>query len=547
MSPGNVGAAMQTDLEALAARLRTELEQGHYRQVIEAATVALVEFPGERQLLYLCAVAQRMDRHISDALETLAELERYHPRYSRVFQERGHCQVYLHDAPQAVCSFERAVQLNPALPSSWQSLQTLYRMTGRPTDAETARCHVAKLAQLPPPVTTARSMIADGDASEAEALLRPYLDAQPDDIEALRLLATIARDNEFVTDAEILLQRVLRLAPSYSAARYDYVLTLIDLHKHALAREQVEQLLAAEPNNPGARVTHATILMGLGQVEEAIAGYRQLTVEMPGDAEVRQSLGHALKTTGEQATAVECYRQAAQLRPGFGEPYWSLANLKTYRFEEAELAQMRKYETLPHAQQVDRYHLCFALGKGLEDRQSYAESFGYYARGNALRKEANRYRPGPQEHAARRLIKLCGEPFFSARAGWGSSSQMPIFILGLPRSGSTLLEQILASHSLVEGTMELADIPRLVGSLGGRQPGEATHYPDILSELTENQCRDFGADYLRDTLAYRKGKPRFIDKMPNNFRNIALIQLILPNAKIIDARRDPMDCCFSNF
>jgi tetratricopeptide (TPR) repeat protein len=535
------------DLDAATRRLREALEKGRFQEVVDGTPAALTVDPGNRDLLYFLAVAQRMLQRIPDSLATLEALEAYHPRYSRLFQERGHCHIFRRDAPEAVRAFERAVQLNPALPASWQALQTLYRIVGRPGAADNAGRHVAKLGSLPVEVTTARSMVADGDSREAEALIRPYLARHPHDVEALRVLASIAREGEFTSDAESLLQRVLELDPAYNAARYDYVLTLVDLHKHRRARDEIERLLAAEPDNPGARVTHASILMGLGELDEAIAGYRRSLEEMPADPELHQSLGHALKTVGRQADAVDAYRRAAELRAGFGEPFWSLANLKTYRFTNEELDRMRRLEAQPFAQRVDRYHLCFALGKGLEDRREYVESFAYYERGNALVKQGSRYRPAIQERAARRQREICTPEFFAARRGWGCTDGAPIFVVGLPRSGSTLLEQILASHSQIEGTMELADVPRLVGTLGGHDPADESRYPDVLTELSAEQCRTFGAAYLRDTLDYRTGKPYFIDKMPNNFRNIALIQLMLPNAKIIDARRDAMDCCFSNF
>jgi tetratricopeptide (TPR) repeat protein len=258
-----------------------------------------------------------------------------------------------------------------------------------------------------------------------------------------------------------------------------------------------------------------------------------------------------LKTAGRQTEAIEAYRAAAAHLPKFGEPYWSLANLKTYRFGDAELAAMRNAEADPTTQYADRYHFCFALGKALEDRGEYAESFRYYERGNALKHRECRYRPAILERAATLLSGVCTRDFFAARRAMGSASAAPIFIVGLPRSGSTLLEQILASHSEVEGTMELAEIPRLVGSLQSNraaardQPGAG--YPDILARLSAGDFDRLGRAYLTDTLAYRSGMPRFIDKNPNNFRHIGLIHLVLPNARIIDARREAMGCCFSNF
>jgi tetratricopeptide (TPR) repeat protein len=543
-----VSAAINApDSAATVQRLREALERNQFQQVLDAAPAALAADPDNRELLYFLAVAQRMLQRIPEALATLELLEARYPDYSRVFQERGHCHVFRREAAEAIRAFERAVHLNPVLPASWKSLQTLYRMVGRTGDSNNAGAHAAKLASLPAEITSARSMLADGNDREAEAVIRPYLARHPDDVEALRLLANIARENEFTTDAEVLLEHLLKLAPDYNAARYDYLLTLVDLHKHRRAREEAERLMVAEPDNRGVRVTYAGILLGLGELDEAIRIYRELLAQTPDDAELRQSLGHALKTTGMRDESVTNYQRAAEARPGFGEPFWSLANLKTYRFSDEELDRMRTHAAQPHLQRVDGYHLCFALGKALEDRQQYQESFDYYARGNALKREGTRYRAAIQERAARRQREICTPEFFATRRGWGCESAAPIFVLGLPRAGSTLLEQILASHSQVEGTMELANIPRLVGSLGGNDGTKETHYPGVLTELTAPQCREFGENYLRDTLDYRTGKPRFIDKMPNNFRNIPLIHLMLPNATIIDARRDAMDCCFSNF
>ena len=535
------------DLDTTLPVLRASLGRGRYTEVLQVADAYLGEHRGHRELLYLVAVSLRMLQRIPEALGTLATLQSFHPRYSRLFQERGHCHVFNRDAQQAIEAFEWAIRYNSALPASWQALERLYRIVGRAQDATNAGNHVAKLASLPAEVVAARGMVADGDYEDAERTIRAFLAQRPDDVEGLRILSMLARQFEYNTDAEVLLDKLLAKAPNYNSARYDLILTLVDLHKHQRAREESERLMAAEPRNPGVRVTHAGILMALGDVNGSIERYQALLQQMPRDSELHQSLGHAYKTNGESAKAIESYRRAVEVRPDFGEAYWSLANLKTYRFTDAELERMRHYEAQPYLQQADRYHLCFALGKALEDRGDYAESFTYYDRGNALKKEGSLYRAAAQERAVNKQMELCTPEFFAERRGWGCPDASPIFVLGLPRAGSTLLEQILASHSQVEGTMELANIPRLVGSLGSGDKFGDTHYPGVLPQLTAEQCREFGEAYIRDTRVYRTGKPFFIDKMPNNFRNIALIQLILPNAKIIDARRDAMDCCFSNF
>jgi tetratricopeptide (TPR) repeat protein len=521
------------------------------RQFAEAARVAealLAQSPQDRDLLYMLAVAQRYLGRIHAALATLSRLEQLHPDYPRLHQERGYCHVAQRSSGPAMAAFERAVALNPALPGSWKTLQTLYTMAARKADADNAAAHVAKLASLPTAIVTARSMFGDGEIEAAESLIRRYLLEHGDHIEGMRLLAQIGMKLDVLDDAELLLEAVLERAPDYRPARYDYAQVLLQRHKHRQAREQIRMLQQAEPEERAYRITQATLATELGECEQALREYGRLLAETPDHAELHLSMAHTLKTLGRQQDAIESYRRAAGLRPGYGDAYWSLANLKTYRFPDGELTAMRAAEGAPHADLKDRFHLCFALGKALEDRGEYAESFSYYERGNALKKSECRYRPQFIERNTRLQIEVCTAELFAARQGWGSPSDAPIFIVGLPRAGSTLIEQILASHSRVEGTMELSDIPRLAQSLQGREgSGERPRYPDVLADLPAEDFRRFGERYLTDTRLYRAGQPRFIDKMPNNFRHIGLMHLILPHAKIIDARRGAMACCFSNF
>ena len=537
-----------TRLETEVRRVRELLERNQYAPALAAAEALLAEAPDNRDVLYMRAVSQRYLDRIPDALATLAELEKHHPGYARLFQERGHCYVAKRLPGPAIEAFLRAITLNPSLPASWKSLQVLYRITGQPSHAEDAGRHLANLAALPPEIVTAFSMFADGEIQDAERVVRQYLLVHGNHIEGMRLLAQIGMKLDVVDDAELLLENVLILAPDYHAARYEYALALLQRHKHVRAREEMEKLLKIDPNNRVYRTTHATICTGFGDYAQALPLYRDILAETPNDAELHLSIAHALKTLGRTQEAIESYRAAAAARPNFGEAYWSLANLKTYPFTDIEIARMRSEEASPKIRLNDRYHLCFALGKALEDRANYAESFAYYARGNALKKAECRYRPEIVERNARLQTSLCTPEFFAAREAFGSPDRSPIFIVGLPRSGSTLIEQILASHSQVEGTMELADIPRLVQDLQGRESTVSDpRYPRVLGELSAEDCCRYGEKYLADTRAYRMGKPFFIDKMPNNFRHLGLIHLILPNAKIIDARREPLACCFGNF
>jgi tetratricopeptide (TPR) repeat protein len=543
-----VNDAAASIAEREVRRLRELLERSQFETALRAGEELLTEVPENRDVLYIVAVSQRYLKRIPEALGTLTRLERLYPEYPRLFQERGHCHVALRAAGPAIAAFERALTLNSALPASWRSLSMLYRLAGREADAKGAEENVARLKSLPVEISTAFSMFADGEIELAERVVREYLLKHGDHVEGMRLLAQIGVRHDVLDDAELLLESALRLAPDCHPARYEYAVVLLKRHKHAQARAQMEELLRIDPENRTYRTTYATVCMGIGDYARALPLYRELARTMQQDPELHLSIGHALKTQGQTLGAIESYRTATRVKPDCGDAYWSLANLKTYRFTERELADMRAAEADPATRLADRYHLCFALGKALEDRAEYAESFAYYERGNALKKSECRYRPGITERNARLQKAVCTAEFFAARAGFGSRSCAPIFVVGLPRSGSTLIEQILASHSSVEGTMELADIPRLVQELEGRSDKHSEpRYPALLGELTADDCRRLGEKYLADTRVYRSGKTFFVDKMPNNFRHLGLIHLMLPQVKIIDARREAMACCFSNF
>jgi tetratricopeptide (TPR) repeat protein len=531
-------------------RIRSLLRQRNFAAALEAARALLAHAaPGQRDALLFVAIAQRHLGRIPDALAALAALEQHYPRFSRLHEERGQCHVAMRQAPQAIESFLAAVNMNNALPASWSMLEGLYRMTGRPDDAENAASQVATLRNIPSEVVSATSLYLDGDLDIAEPMVRGYLLKHGDQIEAMRLLARIGIARKVFDDAELLLSAVLKIAPGYRAARTEYAETLIELHREAEARVELEQLIREDPQNRlYYQAFYATACVGLGQHERAIGLYQELLSGTPADADVHLSIAHAQKTLGQQEVAIASYRSAAACRPGFGDAYWSLANLKTYRFTPEELEAMRALQADPALGDIDRLHLSFALGKALEDQGEFAESFHYYELGNRLKRAASRYQPEIIENNTRQQIAVCTAEFFGGRRDWGVPDPDPIFIVGLPRSGSTLLEQILASHSQVEGTHELPDIQRIVATLRGREPDPSNpHYPRVLAELSAAEARQLGQRYLDATRAHRTGKLLFIDKMPNNFRHLGLIRLILPNAKIVDARREPLACCFSNF
>jgi tetratricopeptide (TPR) repeat protein len=538
------GASASIELEV--GRIRELSKRGRHREALAAAEVLAGAAPQNRDVLYLIAANQRCLNRIPEALATLQRLEQQHSRFSLLYQERGNCYLTLRDVPRAIDAFLQALNINPALAASWSMLQRLYNITGDVKNAATAAEHISTLKDLPPEVVRAGSLFSDGELSAAENLLRASLLAGHD-VEALRLLARIEHQREVLDEAELLLEAALKLAPNYRAARLDYVRVLIDRQKYLQAREEIENLLNLEPGNTDYLSLDAASCAGLGKHEDAIALYRQLLAKLPASAELHVSLGHCHKSVGRQKEATESYQTAAATRPSFGDAYWSLANLKTYRFSQDEIARMRAEEAAPAADPVDRYHLCFALGKALEDRKEYAESWQFYERGNALKRAESRYHPGIIETNTRQQIEVCTAEFFAARAGAGAPDPDPIFIVGLPRSGSTLIEQVLASHSQVEGTQELLDIQRIVLGMQGLQSDvDEPCYPSVLAELAPEDFRKLGERYMTDTRVYRGHKPFFIDKMPNNFRHLGLLHLMLPNAKIIDVRREPMACCFSN-
>jgi len=536
-----------SSLELQVQRINQLQADGQRAQALQAAQVLLAEEPDHYHALYLVARSQRYLGQIEAALRTLARMEQKHPHYSRLHEERGHCHVALRDAPRAIDALLQAVNINPALPSSWNLLEGLYRMTGDDANAATAASHVATLKRMAPEVIRATSHFSDGELGPAEQIIRAYLLKAGNDVEAMRLLARIGLKHDVLDDAETLLEAVLKIAPDYRAARYDYACVLLERHLYRRACEEAERLLAIEPEHLDYRALYASASVGLGEHDRAIALYQKLVQEVPGAADLHLSLAHSLKTQGRQADSIEAYRAAATARPDFGDAYWSLANLKTYRFSDEEIARMRAAEAAPGTQAVDRCHLCFALGKAFEDRGDYAESWRYYRQGNALKRSESRYRAEIIEINTRKQIEVCTREFFASREGFGAAPPDPIFIVGLPRAGSTLIEQILASHSCVEGTHELGESPRMVLDLQGRQPDlDNPRYPGVLAELTPEDFRRLGEKYLSETRIYRGSKPYFIDKMPNNFRHIGLIHLLLPNAKIIDVRREPIACCLSN-
>jgi tetratricopeptide (TPR) repeat protein len=450
---------------------------------------------------------------------------------------------------EAIAALRRAVALDPALPRAWLALGDHLTAIGDVAGADAAYAEHIRHSTRDPALMQAGAALAANRIPDAEALLREHLTRLPTDVAAIRMFAELAARLGRHEDAEHLLARCLELAPGFHAARQHYALVLYRGNKPTEALAEVERLLQVDPHNPGYRNLHAVVLCRIGEYAPALEIYADILREYPTQTRILLSYGHALKTAGRQDEAIAAYRRCIALDPAFGEAWWSLANLKTFRFDADDLALMRRQLGNAALPTEHRFHLEFALGKALEDAADYAKSFVHYAQGNDLRRGTLYYNPGDNAARVRRIKRTYSREFFAERAGTGCQAPDPIFILGMPRAGSTLIEQILSSHSAVEGTMELPEIISITRDLR-RQVDDAQSQPyhDALAALDPDALRELGEQYIERTRIHRKtDAPRFIDKMPNNFPHIGLIHLALPNAKIIDARRHPLACCFSNF
>jgi len=532
---------MATRDEQLAAAQKA-LQAGDFAGGLVQAEAALADAPDDTEALYMAAVAQRYLGQFPEADKTLARLHAAIPEYGRAWQEAGHLAKAQGRSADAVAAFTRATRFNPALEASWRALAKL--QSG--PEANAARAQADRIAALPRELVAVTNHLHEGRLLRAEEICRHFLRANPRSIEGMRLLAQIGIKLGILDDAEFLLESARLFEPGNVQVRLDYIDALRRRQKFAKAREEAEALYQSDPENPLFQSHLAIESMQTGDYDRAFALFDAVLEKLPADPATLTSRGHALKTTGRADEAVESYRAAFTAKPDHGDAWYALANLKTYKFSDGEMAAMEAQAARPDLAFMDRVHLSFALGKAYEDRQQYEASFGYYEAGNALKRAQTRYDADRMSEELARQCEICTPELFAKHIGAGHQAGDPIFILGLPRAGSTLLEQILASHSQVDGTMELPDILALAHRLRGRKAGQSL-YPQVLHDLSGEQLSQFGEQFIANTHIHRQGAPFFIDKMPNNFRHIGLIHLILPHAKIIDARRAPMDCCFSGF
>ncbi len=515
----------------------------------EQASEILKVAPGHPAATLILAAAHRIQGRPDNALALLGPLAQANPGWVAPHYETGLVLGMLERHAEAAESLRRATQLKPDMGDAWRALGDALTALGDAAGADSAYAQHIRAATRDPRLLEPANALCEGRIAVAESLLREHLKRFPTDVPAIRMLSEVAGRLGRYGDAETLLRRCLELAPSFKPAQHNLAIVLHRQHRDADALREIDKLLASDPAHPGGRSLKAAIVARIGDLQVSNEIYAEILAEFPDHPTLWHSYGHSLKTAGRQAEAIAAYRKCTALRPGFGEAYWSLANLKTFRFAAGEVARMEAELGRENLAIEDRFHFHFALGKAFEDAGDYARSFEHYAEGNRLRRKMIGYRPEETSGKVRRAKALFTEEFFAAREGQGCRAPDPIFIVGLPRAGSTLVEQILSCHSQVEGTMELPDIEKLARELGGRvKRNEESAYPEVLASLGPDDLQRLGERYLEQTRIQRKSGARyFIDKMPNNWLHVGMIRLILPNACIIDARRHPMSCCFSAF
>ncbi|MCY4533454.1 MAG: sulfotransferase [Gammaproteobacteria bacterium] len=530
------------------ASIRDRIVAKQYEQALADLDVILNKEPDNADALYMSAVCRRYLREFDAALATLARLKTLTPENSRVHQEEGHAYRDSGRLDEAIRGYERACRFNPALVASWWGQLQILNRQRHFQQAAQVKAQLDYLQQLPQPLVAVIDLISQRKLLKAENLCRKFLQKAPHHVEAMRLLADIGIRLGVLADAEFLLESAHGFDPRNVRVHMDYVQALRKRQKFGQALEQARGLLETSPENPQFQSIYAIECMQTGDYKTALSLFNRVLERIPGDPVTLTSKGHAYKTRGQYDEAVASYRAALASQPLHGEAWYSLSNLKVYSFDDSELERMHaqaRNENLSHA---DCVHLSFALGKAYEDRDDFETSFRYYEQGNRLKKTLSTYHADKMTQELHAQSDVCTAEVMARRARTGHSAADPIFVIGLPRAGSTLLEQILSSHSRVDGTLELPNIPSLAQQLRWRgRTRDEPNYPEILAALSDEEFDAFGRQYIDDTRIHRQGAPFFIDKMPNNFRHIGLIHLILPNAKIIDARRHPMACGFSCF
>ena len=524
------------------------VKENRFDDALNLFTIILEDHPDNIDALYLASVSSRYLKNFDDSKEYIERLMFNAPDMGRAYQELGHIYRDMGNEAKAVIHYRQACELNPALLSSWTSLYKYFVKNKNQPASEHAREQIQKLQSLPSELLYVDQIMNEGRLGIAETKCRAFLKKNPTHTYAMSLLAEIANRLGYFDDAEFLLEKAVEFASKDGDLRMKYAAILRKKQKFAKTMEQVNILCHQYPDNHSYQALKASEIMQNGEHEEAIKLLDNILKKNPYNFSTFTTKGHAQKTLGQTDQAIKSYQAAYKVKPDHGESFFSLANLKTYSFSLDELHSMREQVKRVDLSLRDKAYFHFALAQACESIGEFDEAFFHLERGNKIKNDQSRYSIEGMDAELQAQIDICNTPFFEELGAGGHATKDPIFILGLPRAGSTLIEQILASHSMIDGTLELPNILSIAQSLRGDDIyGKEGNYPKSMKSLTLDQRESLGKKYIDETQMHRKDAPMFADKMPNNFRHIGLIHLIMPNAKIIDARRYPLDCCFSMF
>ena len=538
----------ETTLSVDLSNATQAVKESRFEDAFNLLKVLLKENPDHIDILYLTAVSTRFLKRFDDSRKHIEHLLFNAPDMGRAYQELGHLNRDIGNEEKSITHYRQACELNPALPASWNALHKYFEKINNKPAADHALEQIKKLQTLPGQLLFIEQILNEGRLGLAETKCRAFLKENPTHTYAMSLLAEIANRFGYFEDAEFLLQKAVEFKPKDGDLRLKYASILRKKQKFAQTTEQVDILCNQFPDNLNYRAQKASDVMQGGDHAKAITMFDDILKMNPYNFSTLTSKGHAQKTLGVTDEAIKSYQTAYQIKPDHGEAFFSLANLKTYSFSKNELDSMREQVQRVDLSLRDKAYFHFALAQGCEVNGEYEEAFFHLDRGNQIKNDQSKYSIENMEREFQAQIDVCDEAFFEQLGQGGHDTKDPIFILGLPRAGSTLVEQILASHSMIDGTLELPNILSMAQSLRGDDIyGKDGNYPRSMKSLTLQQRDNFGKSFIEETRMHRKDAPMFTDKMPNNFRHIGLIHLIMPNAKIIDARRYPLDCCFSMF
>ena len=538
----------ETTLSVDLSEATDAVKEGSFEHALNLLKIILKDHPEHIDSLYLAAVSSRYLRQFEESKKFIESLLIIAPDMGRAYQELGHLNRDLGDEEKAVVHYRQACELNPALTAGWNFLYQYFVKNNNKPAADHALEQINKLGSLPGVLLYIDQILNEGRLGMAEAKCRAFLKENPTHTYAMSLLAEIANRLGYFDDAEFLLEKAVEFKPDDGDLRMKYASILRKKQKFAKTLEQVNILCDKHPDNLTYQAQKASEIMQNGDHETAITLLDDILSKNPYNFSTFTSKGHAQKTLGKTDEAIKSYQSAYQIKPDHGEAFFSLANLKTYSFSSSELESMREQVSRVDLSLRDKAYFHFALAQGCEVNGEYDEAFFHLEKGNKIKNDQSQYSIERMEKELQAQIEICNDKFFHDLGNGGCDTKEPIFILGLPRAGSTLIEQILASHSMVDGTLELPNILSIAQSLRGDDIyGKLGNYPKSMESLSLDQREALGRGYIEDTKMHRKDAPMFTDKMPNNFRHIGLIHLIMPNAKIIDARRYPLDCCFSMF